>query len=42
MGEKVLVVGVLGSGKLIFVNCINGLILFKIKGNVIGELYINN
>ncbi|HDX1749242.1 TPA: ABC transporter ATP-binding protein [Staphylococcus aureus] len=41
-GEKVLVVGASGSGKSTFANCINGLIPFKTKGNITGELYINN
>lgn len=41
-GEKVLVVGASGSGKSTFANCINGLIPFKTKGNVTGELHINN
>ena len=37
-----LVVGASGSGKSTFANCINGLIPFKTKGNITGELYINN
>ncbi|HHW9260312.1 TPA: ABC transporter ATP-binding protein [Staphylococcus aureus] len=41
-GEKVLVVGASGSGKSTFANCINGLIPFKTRGNITGELYINN
>ncbi|HCX2391338.1 TPA: ABC transporter ATP-binding protein [Staphylococcus aureus] len=41
-GEKVLVVGASGSGKSTFANCINGLITFKTRGNITGELYINN
>lgn len=40
-GEKVLVIGASGSGKSTFLNCINGLIPFKIKGDIKGELYIN-
>ncbi len=35
-----LVVGASGSGKSTFANCINGLIPFKTKGNITGELYI--
>lgn len=40
-GEKVLVVGASGSGKSTFINCINGLIPFKYKGNLSGKIYIN-
>ncbi|MCF0147715.1 MAG: ABC transporter ATP-binding protein [Clostridium sp.] len=40
-GEKVLIVGPSGSGKSTISNCINGLIPFSYKGNILGSLKIN-
>ena len=40
-GEKVLLVGPSGSGKSTISNCINGLIPFSYKGNILGSLKIN-
>lgn len=40
-GEKVLIVGASGSGKSTFINCINGLIPFKYKGELSGSICIN-
>lgn len=40
-GEKVLVVGASGSGKSTFISCINGLIPYKLDGELSGSLTIN-
>lgn len=40
-GEKVLIIGASGSGKSTFINCINGLIPYKLDGELNGEIEIN-
>lgn len=40
-GEKVLIVGASGSGKSTFINCINGLIPYKLDGKLNGKIQVN-
>lgn len=40
-GEKVLITGKSGSGKSTLAHCINGLIPYNYKGDIIGEVFVN-